>query len=506
VTAVSVGTRHVTTAPAAGAGTEGKHSGDGALATVLVTSLSIVLAILVPSVRHWFLVPVTLSGILIGVDTVKWFRLRTDIFDPRAYLGLTGFHFFYLTPILHVALDHWVKRVYDPPDWQQAIGTLAVFNVIGLVIYRCVVAIPSRGGRRRPIRELDTRAFYRFGLLAALVSIVAFGAEIARFGGPAGFITVMTGTFLRPELAGMGWLIILAEAFPAILFALVVVRWRGTLARRPGLLVLLLIGLAVTQFFVGGLKGSRSSTLWPVLLCLILVHLMVREISRKAMFTFTAVVLVFLYAYGLYKTAGTSVLDVARGTRTVQEVSSETGRDLPTMLTGDLGRADVQAVILDRHLHHSVVPAYGSTYLAGLSVFVPRVLLPERPTSKLDVGSQLLYGPEALAAEGRSSKVYGITGEAIMNFGPLGGLVSFAVLGMIVRFARRYYLRAKQQAALAPKLLAPMVWALVGVISADFDNIIAFQLKYALPLATVVLLARARNRAATNGLQPLRTR
>ncbi|MFG1951496.1 hypothetical protein [Micromonospora sp. NPDC048830] len=485
---------------------ERRSPSDGRLTTALVLSLSLALVVFVPSLRHWLMVPVTLSGILIGVDTVAWFHRRTDVFDPRAYLGLMGFHFFYVAPILQVGLDHWSPRIYDPPDWPNAIGAMAVLNTLGLALYRVVLALPARRGRRRhrPARQLDVRAFWWFGLLAVAVSFAAFGVEVAMFGGLSGFVEVMTGSYERPELAGLGWFLLITEAFPALLVAMVLVRWRSALARRPGLLILLMTGLAVTQFFVSGLKGSRSSTMWPVLLCLIIIHLLVRRIPRRALFAVVAVLLVYMYGYGLYKSAGPNVLAVANGTRSVEEVSSATGRDLPTLLTGDFGRADVQAVVLDRHLHGEAEPVLGSTYLNAMTLLLPDALLPYHPVSKVEVGSVLLYGPTILESEHRSSKVYGLAGEAIINFGPVGGLLSFAVLGLVVRAVRRYYLNAVHRPDLAPKLLAPMAWTLVGIVSADLDNVVFFQLKYALPLVAVVLLSRRLDRGSRPAVPQVR--
>ncbi|WP_432958008.1 hypothetical protein [Micromonospora haikouensis] len=482
--------------PVDGASTPaGSSLSDGLLTVVLVSSLSLVLLLCAPSLRHWLMAPVTVSGILIGVDTVRWFRQRTDIFDPRAYLGLTGFHFFYLTPVLHITLDHWSPRIYDPPDWPNAIGAMAVLNTVGLCVYRLVVALPSRRGRRHRLSaRLGVRAFCRIALFAAAISFGAFCLELAMFGGVSGFVDVMTGSFERPELAGLGWFLLLTEAFPLLVVAAVLTRWRATLARRPGLLVLLLVALAVTQFFVSGLKGSRSSTLWPVLLCLIMVHLLVRRISRRSLFVVAAVLLVYLYGYGLYKSAGIDVLDVVKGDRSVEQVSADTGRDLPTMLTGDLGRADVQAVLLDRHLHGQAPLTLGSTYLNAFTTLVPDSLLPWQPMSKVEAGTRLLYGPSALEGDQRSSKVYGLAGEAMINFGPLGAVIAFALFGLLVRAVRAYYLQAARRPDLAPKLLAPMVWTLVGVLSADLDNVVFFQLKYTLPMALVVLAARHAQR------------
>src|SRR5271163_3327239 len=40
--------------------------------------------------QHWFLIPVSLCGILIGIDAVEWLRGRVDLYDPAGIVGLLG--------------------------------------------------------------------------------------------------------------------------------------------------------------------------------------------------------------------------------------------------------------------------------------------------------------------------------------------------------------------------------------------------------------------------------
>jgi len=313
--------------------------------------------------------------------------------------------------------------------------------------------------------------------------------EITIFGGISGYLSAMTGGLERSRLAGLGWLLIVAEAFPMIIFALVVVRWRRVLAERRVVLLLLVIALAGTQFFVGGLRGSRSNAIWPILIGLTLVHLLVARISRKSLLVFLLFLSVFMYGYGFYKSAGLEVLDAARGTRSVEELSAETGRDLPVLLLGDLSRADIQALVLDRQLRRDAELAYGISYVGDVAFLVPRWLLPERPPDKVAVGTDVIFGPGAYDSGFRSSRVYGLAGEAVMNFGPVGAVASFVLLGLLVRRVRRYYARALRESALGPKLLAPALWACVFLPTADLDNTIWFLIKYVLPLAGVIWLA-----------------
>src|SRR5438105_2972817 len=53
--------------------------------------LGVVLGIFVelyPTVHHWFIVPVYLVGVLIGVDGVRWLTGRLDAFDVAGIVGI----------------------------------------------------------------------------------------------------------------------------------------------------------------------------------------------------------------------------------------------------------------------------------------------------------------------------------------------------------------------------------------------------------------------------------
>jgi hypothetical protein len=495
--AVATGRPESTDEPAKRAG-PGRASADWALSSGLVPAASATLAIIDPRLRHWFLIPVTACGILIGVDAFGWIRRRFDIFDPQALLGLLGLHFFYLAPILHVMLDYWPPRILPPADWREALGAMAVLNLVGLAIYRWLVSSGRRAAiaepstaRFRPALRFNERRFYGVGLLAAAVGLAAFCVEVALFGGVGGFLDVMTQN--RIELVGMSWLLIPAESFPLIVFSLIMVRWRTELAHRRGLVLFLLLSLAIVQFLVGGLRGSRSSTVWPVLLGLMLVHFLVFTISRRSLLLCGAIFMIFMYSYGLYKAGGVEVVDIARGTRTAQEISAKTGRDMmPTILLADLGRADIQALVLDRKRQGHGELGYGVTYLGGAELILPRWLLPERLPTKLNVGTEVLYGPGFYDYDARrwSQRVYGLTGEAMLNFGPAGAAVAFIPLGLIVRRSRRLYARAIGPSDLAAKLLAPSLCiATVLVLTSDLDNLVFFLAQRFLPVAAVVLLA-----------------
>ena len=40
-----------------------------------------------PMLFHWFLIPLFACGVIIGADTVGWFRSRWDVLDPKGIIG-----------------------------------------------------------------------------------------------------------------------------------------------------------------------------------------------------------------------------------------------------------------------------------------------------------------------------------------------------------------------------------------------------------------------------------
>ena len=94
-------------------------------------------------------------------------------------------------------------------------------------------------------------------------------------------------------------------------------------------------------------------------------------------------------------------------------------RDLKYLLLGDLARADSNAFIL-----HNLVKdpgdydyRWGLTYAGGLAILIPTEIWHNRPYFKVDAGTEAQLGKTASRP---SSRVYGLSGEALLNFGPLG--------------------------------------------------------------------------------------
>lgn len=429
----------------------------GATLVLVATAFAVCL---VPALRHWMILPVTACGVLVAPDVADWARKRTDVFDPQAVVALAVLHFFYTAPVLHVALDDWPPDVPPADDWRVALGHMAVVNVAGLLLYRMVLARPSARPRLL-LAGVDRRRLLFVGAVALSVSVGTF--------------VLFGGTALDRDLAGQGVTVLVSSSFPLLAFVLALVAWRDTFRWRPSLLVLALLVFVAVLVVADGLQGSRSAVSWPLLIALGMCHLLVARVRRRVVIVSVLGILTCVYGFG-FVTGG---------------LSSSTGRDVPGLLLGHLGHADIQALVLDRVGADASPLAHGATYLGDAASFLPG----DPPVvGKIQAGTDMLYGAGSYDAGITSSRVYGLTGEAMLNFGPLGAIAVFLPFAWLVRRARAYHRHARgHDGNLGMRVLAPALpVALVVVLTADLDNTIWFTANNMAVIAVALLLSRRR--------------
>ena len=256
---------------------------------------------------HWFVIPVTLCGILIGWDAVDWFRQRVDLFDPVGIIGLLGFHFFFLAPLLHVHWDRWMPYIIPPPDWRDWLGGMAALNLLGLLIYRStrrLFAARHVDAQRLPRTWRLRRE--RFGYLL-IFSLALTGTlqlwVYARFGGVLGYIQAFESR--EDQFEGMGWIFMLSESFPILAFIGLVAILRGR-GLKPSWVVhtLILFAFFVLTMLFGGLRGSRSNTIWILFWAVGIIHFWIRPVPMKLAIMGIFINIIFVYLYGFYKAEG----------------------------------------------------------------------------------------------------------------------------------------------------------------------------------------------------------
>jgi hypothetical protein len=205
-----------------------------------------------------------------------------------------------------------------------------------------------------------------------------------------------------------------------------------------------------------------------------------------------------MYVYGFYKAAGVDGLIAFQDPLQRSQIEQISDRSLPEVILGDLGRADVQAFLLYRSTTPSSAYnlAWGRSYLGDLALLIPRQVWADRPPTKVRYGTDALYGNGAFAPGVlEASNVYGLAGEAMLNFGPAGAPICFLALGALVAAMR--WLRARLDPDDVRVLLVPIgVCFCLVVLILDLDNDLFFLFKYiAVPLLVLALGSRRIRKA-----------
>ena len=444
---------------------------------------------------HWFLIPISICGVLMGADAMEWFRGRLDLYDPIGFIGVLGFHFFFLAPLLHVKWDFWMREVSPPPDWRDWLGYMGILNVAGIACYRFARrAFVGRANRRETFWKVNETRLNVFLPLCIAVSCVAQIWVYAQMGGITGYMDARInnpGAFI-----GLGWVFMISESAPILAAFFVILKMRRRRINWP-VAGFALLGLFVLQMFFGGLRGSRSETVQLLFWVVGCVHFLLRPVPRKLVYIGCAFLFAFMYLYGFYKDLGMKATDAFSSSDERDQLAHRTGRTTEALVLGDFGRSDVQAFILYRLLNDARDFRYakGRTYLGALALLVPQAILPEKPETKLQEGTEIETGtggyvPGILW----SSRVYGLAGEAMLNFGPVAVPFAYAILGLVVGWFRN------RISTLMPGdtrfLLVPFgAYMCLSILAGDSDNLIFGLAKDGFLPILVVLVCSLRSRS-----------
>jgi len=428
---------------------------------------------------HWSTLP-SLGSVILGTrNLMKQVNRPEGIFGPRAWVEGFSIYFFGLAPLLHVSLDSYGSFAGAPSDWRYSLGVMSCLNLIGLLV-RTIVWDRAQGPASKEAlftenRGLDlSRPVFRADLLI-LASAVSFLLILLAVGGPAGYLAA-SGSRLG-GFAGLGSLLLIADILPSAILLRLALRVRQR-ARQTRLSLSLLLPLLVLQLAVGGLRGSRIQILFFGFLALGLLHWAGQRVTARLLVFGVVIALVFSYGYGFYKTIGPTLFS-EDGRSQVVALNASGDRNLTVLLLGDMGRSDVQAILWQRVEDPEARFRLrgGRTYVDDLIIHVPSFV---RPTlsgfSKTEAGTELLVpnAPEGF----RVGYIYGVAGEAMLNFGRLAALpalVFYALLtAPIIRWCSRGDLKRRSM------MFPPVIILLVVGLMSDLDQVIYMSIRFGL--------------------------
>lgn len=469
--------------------------GDAAIASVFVMTVTLIFVCWSDSVAHWFLLPLMTCGILAGADVVRWLRGRLDLFDPRTIVACLAFYGFFVAPMLNVVWDQYgIGDMVVSGDWRPWLGAMASLNAFGLVVYRMAEELIFR--RTKPSKsrwEIDRKRFYPIFASALLLSAAGVIAYLWQLGGIMGEVNAFESN--QEAFIGKGWMLVLAWplavlSFITVVFTLIDRRTTGERHLTTGMLLLSLAGIG--HFLLMGWYGSRSATILALFWMAGILHYQFRKLSPRMMALGLIFLVTFMYFYGFYKEQQRAGLEVLRSPSMWLEPKGYQ-RDIKYLLLGDLARSDSNAYIL-----HNLVKdpgeydyRWGLTYAGAFGILIPRNFWPDRPKFKVDAGTEAQFGK---GAQFESTRVYGLSGEALLNFGPWGVTPMFAIFGALLGWYRKK-LRSWDPAD-ARLFLAPLftIMFLTGFVY-DSDNVVFFSLTEGALICAAISAASNRSPA-----------
>jgi hypothetical protein len=428
-----------------------------------------------PSVVHWFLIPLMACGVLSGIDVVRCIRGRLDLFDPKAVIGLLAFYGCFVTPILHVVWDRFGVNndLLLWGDWRPWLGAMAALNVASLLLYRVAHNYVFNWTARSTVSwKIDKDRFHFFFFLAFACSVGGVYAFFSLLNGIPGMVKSFEENL--QAYTGKGWLLVFAWPLSVLCFIILVYMWteRPYQRRRPvSIGIFLVCAFGIGQFILMGWYGSRSATIWAMFWMAGIIHYRVDRLSRKMIAAGLVFLIAFMYFYGFYKEQGRTGFGVIEAPATWLQPQGYQ-RDIKLLLLNDLARADVNAYMLYNMIKFPEDYDYrwGLTYLGAPMFLVPRNVWPNRPNYKIDAGTEATLGK---SCSYESTRVYGLTGEALLNFGPWGTLPLYAVYGAALGWYRRKL--TSWGVSDARMFLAPLITILfVIAFVADSDNVLFF--------------------------------
>jgi hypothetical protein len=469
--------------------------GDFAIAAISVVILSSIFIAVNRSVFHWFLAPAMACGILAGVDIVRWLRGRLELFDPRTIIACLAFYGFFVAPILHVIWDRFGvgDEMVMFGDWRPWLGGMAALNALGLLAYRVAHNLVFRRVASSQTRwEINRKKFYPTFAFALALSMAGVTTYLWQLGGISGVVEAYEKN--QEAFVGKGWLLVFAWPIAVLSFIVVVFtltdrsrkdRYRLT----TGMILVSIAGIG--HFLLLGWYGSRCATVWALFWMAGIIHYRFQKLPAKMMAIGLIFLITFMYFYGFYKEQKRASLEILRSPSMWLEPGGYS-RDLKYLLLGDLARADSNAFIL-----HNLVKdpgdydyRWGLTYAGGLAILIPTEIWRDRPYFKVDAGTEAQLGKTASRP---SSRVYGLSGEALLNFGPLGVICIFAVFGSILGWYRKKL--ASWDRTDARMYLAPFfaLMFLVALMS-DSDNLVFAAVTQGALVITAIFVSSERQR------------
>lgn len=422
-----------------------------------------------------YLIPMTLCGVISGIKLTDRLALPECYRDVYTMVWGVVFINSYIAPVIHFARDEWMEYIiFYPDNWNDYAFLTSSFYLIGMIIWLAVFK-ENEPARRFLTRWECKRNAGRTLILLMLASFILQLFIYAKVGGIGGYIQAYTdSTKEESAFSGTGLFAIFSEMFPYLFIIYFVVKWGGK--KIPGYQIcLFFLLLLVSLLFFGGLKGSRNNVLYTLVMGIIAIHIFVYRFKPVHIIYFVVFFFCFMYAGRLYKDQKGNLFNNVK--EAVESRDKKNISQVETIILGDLSRFGVNTYefyLLETSGEYRY--KYGQTYLWGVFTFIPfgSTLIREYDiSSRSDAATELFYKNRT---ETENSRIFGILGEWMLNFGVWTFFIPYIFMGFVFRILKRTL--ASIPVDDMRMLIVPAVLTLIpDLILSDVSNIMSFLVK-----------------------------
>jgi hypothetical protein len=421
-----------------------------------------------------------------------------SIFHPAPLVALVMLWSLTISPLASIVWEKFILYAPKNIEWEPwLIYTSWIYTACSIALLTGItLTSDNNNDTPLPAWEINRSALPVTAAAFLLTTLLIQAYIFMQFGGIYGYLVQWTEE--RASFKGLGSTFMLAESFPILLFlSFVLLTDRDKVREKIWVIYALLIAFFLLKLVFGGFRGSRSNTIWGIFWAAGIIHLVYFKLRLRHYLIGIAFLLSFMVTYAVYKSFG---VEAFSGEYTVEDSGRFEGNPLTGILLEDFSRSTVHAYILHEYFETDTYDLkLGSTYMNSFFRMVPWIENPF-PHSKNSASAELFYGrvidPVLSYGRIRNSRVYGLYGEGLLNFGPAIPIFLFIGAGMLIGKLNSFCLRL--QAEDPRTLLIPFLsnGCLVLILS-DSDNLVFFVMKNGFMAFLMIYLISMRPKPVT---------
>lgn len=380
----------------------------------------------------YFFIPILFSSILLLTTYYKSISYGSTVFHPIPLVCIIMLWSFTLAPAAAVGLDSYLILAPKNINWLPWMVLISWIYLFGVILFCSAATVTLKPVKKIKFdRTYSKKKVILFGIPLLAISLLAQMYIFSRFGGILGYMQSWTDD--KSMFDGLGVAFMISEAFPMLLLLVFIfLSNKNAIKKRIWIIALVFIVFVILKIIFGGLRGSRSNTIWGLFWFAGIVHIYYFRLKFSQIVTGLIFTIGFMTIYTLYKSFG---VDAFSGNYNLDDTARFEGNPIGDILLGDFSRAGVHAYILSQYYDlGTYVPKLGSTYIDALFKIIPLVDSPFNSYSKNAAAAELFYGLQVNpnSEDIHNSRIFGVYGEGVLNFGPFFAVFSFPLAGFLI--------------------------------------------------------------------------